>query len=228
MLGMFVSTGVLDGGFKIRVNVKTEMEMASSPMAEPCPRQTEGAWFCIRTHLKHEHIAAAHLERIPGVEVFNPQLRLLRSTRLGRKWFIESLFPNYVFARFALETTFGKITYTPGVKMVLRFGDQMPEISDAVIEDLRRSLAGVDSKVLTDAPLAGEEVEISGGAFAGVKAPVISVLPGKQRAQVLLEVMGRQVPAELSLDLVLFNRRDAVQFALSQVEPAFTAGAGFA
>lgn len=191
--------------------------MTSSPIAELCARQPESAWFCIRTQLKHEHIAAAHLKQIPDMEVFNPQLRLLRSTRAGRRLFIESLFPNYIFARFILEALWEKVAYTPGVKSVLRFGGQAPKIPETVIEDVRRGLDGLDSQILTDAPAEGDEVEITGGAFAGTKASVVQVLPGKQRAQILLEVMGQLVPAELSLDLVLFNRRDAAQFALPRI-----------
>jgi transcriptional antiterminator RfaH len=197
------------------------MDMTSSPIAEPCADEGTQAWYCLRTHLKHEHIAAAHLKPIRGVEVFNPQLRLLRSTRNGRRWFVESLFPNYVFARFVLERLWEKVAYTPGVKAVLRFGARAPEIPEAVIEDLRRNLAGMSSQVLTDAPAEGQEVEIAGGAFAGMKASVLRVLPGRQRAQILVEVMGRLVPAELSLNLVLFNRREAAQFALPRLEPAF-------
>jgi transcriptional antiterminator RfaH len=198
-----------------------EMDVISSPIAELSPRSRGQVWFCIRTHLKHEHIAAAHLRQIPGVEVFNPQLRLLRSTRRGRTWSTESLFPNYVFARFALEFLLEKVTYTSAVKTVLRFGDQIPEIPDAVIEGLRQGLAELSSKVLTDAPVAGEEIEIASGAFAGMKASIICVLPSKQRARILLEVMGRSVPAELSLNSVLFNRRDAAQIALIRVESVF-------
>jgi transcriptional antiterminator RfaH len=193
--------------------------MTSSPSAELCSQKNKTAWFCVRTHLKHEHIAAAHLQRLAGVEVFNPQLRLQRPTRRGRRWFIESLFPNYIFLRFDLETMLEKITYTPGVKMVLRFGGRVPEIPESVIAGLRQDLAALGSKELTVAPAAGEEVEIVGGAFAGTPASVTQVLPGNLRAQILLEVMGRLVPAELSLDLVLFKRRDAAQFALRPVEP---------
>lgn len=181
--------------------------------------QQEPAWFCLRTHLKHEHIATAHLQQIEGVEVFNPQLRLLRSTRQGRRWSLESLFPNYIFARFALETTLSKVIYTPGVKMILQFGDRVPEIPESVIEALRQDVATMDSQVLTDAPVAGEDVEIVSGPFAGVTASITSVLPGKLRAQILLEVMGRLVPAELSLDLVVCRRKDAAEFALASVEP---------
>jgi transcriptional antiterminator RfaH len=201
----------------------TEMEATSSPLAELRPRREEPAWFCIRTHLKHEHIAAAHLRQIPDVEVFNPQLRLLRSTRQGRRSSTESLFPNYVFARFVLETMLEKVTYTPAVKVVLRFGDRIPEIPDAVIEDLRQGVEELSVQLLTDAPVEGEEVEVAIGAFAGMKALVTRVLPAKQRVQILLDVMGRSVPAELSLDFVLFNRVDAAWIALNRAESVFGA-----
>lgn len=194
------------------------MEVTSSPIAELCPGRSDSAWFCIRTHLKHEHIAAAHLQKLPGVGAFNPQLRLLRSTRRGRRWSTESLFPNYLFARFVLESMLEKVKYTPGVKVVLRFGDRMPEIPDAVIEDLRQGLAEMGSQVLSDAPVEGEEVEIATGAFVGTRALVARVLPGKQRVRILLDVMGRSVPAELSLDFVLFNKRNGAQIALHQAE----------
>jgi transcriptional antiterminator RfaH len=195
-----------------------KMETTSSPSAELCRGRSDTGWFCIRTHLKREHIAEAHLRKLPGVEVFNPQLRLLRSTRRGRKWFTESLFPNYIFARFDLEAMLEKIRYTPAVKVVLRFGDRVPEIPDPVIEELREGVAGLRSTVLTDGPVEGEEVEIAKGAFVGTKAMITQVLPGKQRARILVDVMGRSVPAELSLDCVLFNRRTAARIALKQTE----------
>ena len=194
------------------------MNATSSPLAELYANRTEAVWYCIRTHVKHEHIAAAHLRRLPGVEVFNPQLRLLRSTRRGPRWSTESLFPNYLLARFVLESMLEKVRYTPAVKFVLRFGDRVAEIPDAVIEDLREGLAGLSCTVLTDAPVEGEEVEIAAGAFVGMKGLVTRVLPGKQRARILLDVMGRSVPAELSLDFVLFNRRNAATIALDPVE----------
>ena len=203
------------------------MEVNSSPSAELSALLGEPGrhcWYCIRTHLKHEHIASAHLRQIPGVEVFNPQLRVMRSTRHGRRSNTESLFPNYVFAKFVLESGLEKISYTPAVKTVLRFGDRVPAIPDPVIEDLQQGLAGLDCQVLTDAPMEGEEVEVAHGAFAGMKGSVTRVLPGKQRAQILLEVMGRPVSAELSLDLVLFNRKDAARFALTPVGSVFAGG----
>src|ERR1039458_7771599 len=60
------------------------------------------AWFCIRSQPKHEHIAAAHLKREPGIEVYLPRVRFKRATRRGPVWFTEAFFPNYLFARFDL------------------------------------------------------------------------------------------------------------------------------
>src|SRR3954453_19819651 len=78
--------------------------------------EIDAGWCCIRSHPKREHIAAAQLNCVPGVEVFNPQLRLERQTRRGRMFFTESLFVNYLFARFVPETTLETVRYTPSVK----------------------------------------------------------------------------------------------------------------
>jgi transcriptional antiterminator RfaH len=197
--------------------MKTEMEVTSSRSAELCARQkNEQVWYCVRTHNKHEHIAAAHLQRLPSVEVFNPQLRLMRCTRRGRFCNTEPLFPNYLFARFDLDLLLERVSCTPAVKFVLRFGGRLPEIPDTVIEELRQQLAEVSSHVLTDAPVEGEEVEIATGAFVGTKALVTHVLPAGQRIRILLDVMGRSVTTELSLDSVLFDRRDRAQLALGR------------
>jgi transcriptional antiterminator RfaH len=192
-------------------------EAKSSAIAELCAG-SKPPWLCVRSHLKHEHIAAAQLRQLSGVEVFNPQIRLLRSTRRGQVWSTESLFPNYLFARFCVEAVLEKVRYTPGVKYVLQFGDRIPAVPDTVIQELRQSLEQMKSQVLTDIPMEGEEVEVAAGAFRGLTGPVARILPGKQRVQILLDVMGRSTAAELSLDLVLFRRRDVASLVLDQVE----------
>lgn len=183
-------------------------------MAEPCRGSGEAAWFCVRSHLKHEHIAAAHLSLIPEVEVFNPRLRLLRSTRRGPVWYTESLFPNYVFAKFELESKLEKVRYTNSVTTVVQFGEIVPSIPDAAIGQLRQELDELRSKVLTDAPEEGEDVEVAAGALKGLKGEVTRVLPAKQRVEVLLDFMGRSTAVELSLGMLLFRRREAASLVL--------------
>jgi transcriptional antiterminator RfaH len=181
-------------------------------------RLTQPAWYCIRSQPKHEHIAGAHLRQIPGVEVFNPRLRFVRSTRRGRVWSTESLFPNYLFARFVLEVLLEKVSYTPAVKSLLRFGERVPAIADSVIDELRRRLVESEPRVFTDSPLEGDEVAISTGPFEGENGVVTRVFPAKQRVQILLEAMGRSISAEFSLDSLLFKRRDVANLVLARAE----------
>src|SRR2546423_14323598 len=102
---------------------RSETEILPEVGCEPAT-DAKPVWACIRTHPKHEHIAAAQLSHVPGVEVFNPQLRLERQTRRGRMRSTESLFVNYMFARFVIATTLERVRYTPSVKTVLHFGDR--------------------------------------------------------------------------------------------------------
>jgi len=200
--------------------LNTEPATTFAETAEGCADLTDQAWYCIRSHLKHEHIAAAHLRKISGVAAFDPRLRVLRSTRRGRVWFMESLFPNYVFARFDLESKLEMVRHTPSVKSVVRFGETVPTIPAEVIQTLQRDLEDLKSKVLTDSPNEGEEVEVTDGPLKGMKGPVTRVLPAKQRVEVLLDFMGRSMAAELSLELLLFRRREAVNLVLPEVEYA--------
>src|SRR5215471_7275839 len=117
----------------------SETEVVEVPKAETAT-DSMPVWACIRTHPKHEHIAAAQLSHVPGVEVFNPQLRLERQTRRGRMRSTESLFVNYLFARFVIETTLERVRFTPSVKRVLQFGERIATIPDAVINELRQTL----------------------------------------------------------------------------------------
>jgi transcriptional antiterminator RfaH len=169
--------------------------------------ELDPVWCCIRSHPKREHIAAAQLSCVPGVEVFNPQLRLERRTRRGPMYCTESLFVNYLFARFVPQITLEKVRYTPSVKTVLQFGAEVSTIPAEVIEDLRRTVAENAGTVFTDAPQAGEEVEVSAGPFQGERGIVARVLPARQRVELLLDVMGRPLPAEFSFSSIIFKRK---------------------
>lgn len=177
------------------------------------------SWFCLRTHPKHEAVAAAHLRQVPGVVVFHPQLLLMRWTRRGWMRRSESLFPNYLFANFTMETTLEKVRYTPAVKQVLEFGGKVPSIPDRVIEELRGTLQAAVSEVFRDAPVAGEEVEVAKGPFEGLKGKVIWVRPAKERVKVMLDILGSSVPAELSFESVLYRKSEAASVVLSLEKP---------
>ncbi len=158
----------------------------------------EIAWFCLRTQPKHEVVAAAHLERLGQIEVFNPRIRFARSTQHGPVWVTESLFPNYLFARFNWKTCLNRVHFAPGISGIVHFGSQWPTIPDEVIEQLR-AIVGPEGIQNTEQPLAaGDTVRIAGGIFHGLEAVVTQVLPGQQRVAVLLDFLGRQSAVQIA------------------------------
>jgi transcriptional antiterminator RfaH len=165
-------------------------------------RETEIAspgeqWFCVRAQPKHEHIAAAHLRKEAGLEVYLPRIRFKRSTRKGPVWFTEALFPSYLFARFELAARLRQVTHAQGVRGVVHFGLRWPTISDAVVHELQSTVAADEVHTIPDEFKPGEQVLIAGGAFHGLHAVVTRVLPARERVAVLLEFLGRQTSVEL-------------------------------
>ena len=160
------------------------------------------AWFCLRSQLKHEHIAAAHLAKFEDVTVFNPRIRFARSTRQGPVWVTESLFPNYLFARFNWKTGLSKVRYAAGVSNVVHFGLQWPTIPDEVIAQLRLTLGKDEIHEILPVGV-GDTVDISGGVMHGLQGVITQVLPARERVKVLLDFLGRQTTVEVPVNAVV-------------------------
>jgi transcriptional antiterminator RfaH len=163
------------------------------------------AWFCVQSQPKHEHIAAAHLRQEPDVSVFLPRLRFQRSTRQGRVWVTEALFPGYFFARFDWMTGARKVHHARGVRRIVHFGARWPTIPDAVIAELQTHLGEDAVCHLVPDPKPGDEVQIVSGVFEGLQALVQRVMPGRERVAVLMEFLGRQTTVEVDRQRVLIE-----------------------
>ena len=174
------------------------------------------SWLCVRSQPKHEHIAARQLALEPDIEVYLPRIRFQRSTRHGRKWFTEALFPNYLFARFDLEKNLRRVKGTRGVLTVVQFGDHWPFIAEEVINELRSLISDDQVFTVNNEVQAGDIVQIAGGAFHGLQALVTRPMPGRKRVEVLLEFLGRQTPLVLSRDALITNADARLMIPFSQ------------
>ncbi len=163
------------------------------------------AWFCLRSQVKHEHIAAEHLRRMGDVEVFNPRMRFTRQTRFGPVEVTESMFPNYLFARFDWQLALARVNYAPGVSGVVHFGSKWPTVPDRAIEEVRAELGGDGVRAVSMQLAPGDAVDVVEGAFHGLQAVVSQVMPGKQRVLVLMDFLGRQMMVETGLNSVIRN-----------------------
>ena len=175
-------------------------------------------WYCARTKPKHEHIAAANLRRNLNIEVFHPRLRIERATRRGVVRVNEPLFPCYIFLRCAIEQSLNEVQRTNGISTVVHFAHRIPTIADSVIAELKECFAGEETMTIEDRIVPGNEVLIADGAFTGMRAFVLRVMPARRRIQVLLDVLGRPTPAEIDEGSVVLERN-----AVAELVPVLAA-----
>ncbi len=170
------------------------------------------AWYCARTKPKHEHIAAANLHRNLQLEVFHPRLRIERATQRGVMRVVEPLFPCYIFVRCVLEENFNDVKHTAGISSLVHFGQKVPPVDDSIIEELRECFEADDPMTVEDGISPADEVIFVEGAFRGMRAFVLRVMPAKKRVQVLLEVLGGPTPVEVERSAVVLERNTLADF----------------
>ena len=171
--------------------------------AEISRDQPGGSWFCLRTQPKREHIAAACLRQISDVETFCPRVRFRKRTNRGPVWFVESMFPGYLFARFDYPTLHRRIRLGPGISGFVQFGDRLALLPDPLISEIKTRV-GTDEVVEVNQGFEpGQNVQIAQGPFQGLEALVTRLISARDRVEILLEWMGRSLHAEASVaDLV--------------------------
>jgi len=155
------------------------------------------SWFCVRTHPKHEHIAAAQLRQESDVEVFLPRVKYRRRTRSGLAWVSEALFRDYLFARFEWQSALRRVRHARSVREVVHFGDRWPTVPAQAISQLRAAMGNTELRLIEGGLQPGDAVQIAEGAFCGLEAVVTRVMPAKDRVAVLIEFLGRQTTIEL-------------------------------
>lgn len=161
------------------------------------------AWYCARTKPKHEHIAAANLRKNLELEVFHPRLRIERSTRRGVVRVIESLFPCYIFVHCVIEERQDEIQHCAGVSSLVHFGLNIPQVADAIIEELKACFEFQELLTVENLLVPGDEVTVAQGAFSGMQAYVLRNLPARSRVQILLDILGRPTQVEVERNAVV-------------------------
>jgi transcriptional antiterminator RfaH len=157
-------------------------------------------WFCLKAQPKREHIAAACLRQIHfEVEVFCPRVRFRKHTNRGPVWFVESMFPGYLFARFDYATLHRRVRQGPGVSGFVQFGDRLALLPDQLISEIKARM-GKDELMEIDQGLEpGQNVQITQGPFQGLEALVTRLIAARDRVEILMEWMGRSLRAEVSV-----------------------------
>jgi transcriptional antiterminator RfaH len=145
-------------------------------------------WSVVQTEPQREHMVRLLLMRA-GFETYLPRIKFRSRIAL--------LFPAYVFVRIAER--FYPVIWTAHVVRLLMAGDQPAHLPDEIIREIRnRERSGfvqlpTRSKILKK----GQNVRIANGSFMG-HIGLYDGMTSHERARVLLELLGRKVPVEIS------------------------------
>ena len=151
----------------------------------------------VATKSRDEEIAKVNLER-QGYSVCLPTITLKKRRRGHWTPVTEPLFPGYLF----ISLIFGDddpapIRSTVGCIGLVRFGQTYTPVPSELITSLKVA-AGTESAI--PAPFqSGDGVRLMSGPLAGLRA-VYDMAKGGDRAQVLLEVLGRVQRLTIEMD----------------------------
>jgi transcriptional antiterminator RfaH len=160
-------------------------------------------WFCLRAEPKREHLAGMALRRQFGIDCLSPRLRFRRLTRRGPIWFVEAMFPGYVFAKFAYTSLYRAVQSSHGVRGILRFGEGLATVPENTMMALQ-ARGGAEEIVTIDSSLKiGQPVQFIEGPLQGLEVVITQLLPARERIRVLLEFLGRSMEMEVPAGKVL-------------------------
>ena len=160
---------------------------------------TDAAWYVVATKSRNEGVAKLNLER-QGYRSLLPTINLKK--RRGGQWILvtEPLFPRYLFVSMILGTDDpAPIRSTAGCVGLVRFGHTYTPVPVELVAGLEAAAANDDPAL---APFqSGDAVRLMSGPFAGLEA-VYNMAKGEDRAQVLLEVLGRVQRLTVEMDIL--------------------------
>ena len=163
----------------------------------------QSAWHLIHTKPQQEQEAKRQLEQ-QGYTVYLPML-LKTKLKEGKQSNVQlPLFPRYLFIHLTSGVDdWGPIRSTRGVSNLVRFGVKVARIPEELIIEIQ-ARAGKDGYHHEDSPefKRGDKISIIDGPFSGYEA-IFQVHQGKDRALILLDIIGKASKTEVPLASVI-------------------------
>jgi transcription elongation factor/antiterminator RfaH len=156
-------------------------------------------WYVVYSKPRKEEFALFHLWR-KGLETFFPRLLLPHSSLTRQR--IVPLFPNYLFVQLRAYEEYNYVRWSPGVRCVVNFNGTLIPIEDEIIRFLKQKANPEGILEAHSSLVAGKEVRIIGGPFEGLVGLIQNPPDARGRVRVLLELLGRQVKAEVPVRLL--------------------------
>ena len=151
-------------------------------------------WYALYTKPRKEHQVDALLQG-RGIETYLPTVerKVRRRDRPDRVVY----FPHYLFARIDFDVTpRSSVDWMPGMRCIVRSGDQPTVVSDEIIELIRLHLGDVEDEGYFELKQ-GDPVRVTSGPLRDLEAVFHEPLSAGDRVRILLDVMGRMTPVDI-------------------------------
>ena len=152
-------------------------------------------WYVVQTKPQCEYLAARGL-RGDGFEIFLPLVES-PTPRAGRQ--DGPLFPGYLFLRYDVDNQdWPSLRQMPGILGWVRLGGVVPAIPDEVVDLLVERVESINQGGgLWTRFKRGQRVQVVAGRMEGLAEVIEEPRAPEDRVRVLLDFMGRQVPAQI-------------------------------
>ena len=150
-------------------------------------------WAVISVLPRKEEPTRVRMER-EGLEVYSPLFKEFGSDPKSLP-----LFPGYVFVRLSPRLELSRLRTLPGVQRPLLFNDQLACLEEKIIDHWRVREGGrgylSPERRMDFEP--GQKVQFKRGAFGGLDAVILEIMPARQRVKVLLDYLGGTLSLEV-------------------------------
>ncbi len=148
-------------------------------------------WYLVRTKTGGERTAQEQLQHVVERTLLPlGKMQIRQGDRIFHR--VTPIFPSYLFAFFCLGRSARQIRYTPGVRDVVRFGEQAAAVPVWVIDELISRCADGPIDFSKPGFSHGAHLRVIGGPFRNLHAVFDGYLSGTERIAVLLSIMNAE------------------------------------
>ncbi len=175
----------------------SENEMNSNDQTESLKWFGTFDWFVIHTKPRDEHRVKNHFDGME-IETLLPLYENFHYSNSKICRVFKPLFPNYLFARLDLGRHYYKVKWTRGVNRILGIGNDPMPVSEVVIWMLKNRMGDDDTVKLLEDFQKGDLIQITSGPLKDFVGVFQNRLSSGERVRVLLNLIGVEVPVQIS------------------------------
>ena len=158
-------------------------------------------WYVIYTKPRSEDLAQEQLEK-KEISVFLPRIREIKFRKRGLQESVQPLFPNYLFARFAVPDEYYDVKWARGVKRIVGSGEMPIPLDDSIVIFLKGQ-ANEKGLIQPQPDLKdGDRVRVRQGPLEGLWGVVYGGIDSKGRVKILMDVLHSGAKVELPYSYV--------------------------